>query len=89
MIVGVAIRNDFMVIMLPKPNRHHHCFEYAKMVGIHATEVRLGLRGEDQGFYTDKGKYLNRQQAFHYVKRIKQPLRDEDAKAYLFSEDLW
>lgn len=90
MIIGVAIKtpDDTILIRMPSPNRHHNCFEYAKKLGIKTKEIKLGMRGVDQGFYTHTGKYLNREQAYSYAKRIKQKMAD-DACRYLFSEDLW
>lgn len=89
MIVGVEIRNDVFSIRLPKPNRHHHCFHYIRDLGIDGLRLKLGLKSKDQGFYTHTGKYLDREQALKYVKRIKQPVIDGPLKAALFSEDLW
>ena len=90
MIVGVAIRiGDHIEVRLPKPNRHCHCFEYFyKLTGKRAPELDLRTGGENQGFYTHTGKYLNRKQALKYVKRIKQEVIGTP-HAYLFSEDLW
>ena len=89
MIVGVAIRNKYLMIMLPKPNRHCTCFWHLADIGIDAGKAKVGFKGGDQGFYTHTGKYLNRQQALKYVKRIKQPTIDGPIKHSLFSEDLW
>jgi len=58
------------------------------MTGERATAHGLRTGGENQGFYTHAGKYLNRKQALAYVKRIKQEVIGSP-HAYLFSEDLW
>lgn len=92
MIIGVAIRtsDEKIVIKLPKPNRHCHCLWYAsEELGIDLIKVGLGVAGKNQGFYTHTGKYLDREQAAKYVKRIKQPTVDGPVKRYLFSEDVW
>lgn len=91
MIVGVAVRNSVLTVMLPKPNRHHHCFEYIKELNLkHPKGDRIGgTTGDNQGFYTHTGKYLTREQAYKYAKRIKQPLIEGNNGKYLFSEDLW
>lgn len=96
MIVGVAIRtaDEKIVIKLPRPNRHCHCLRLAgDDLGIDLVKTGLGVAGKNQGFYTHTGKYLDREQAMKYVKRIKQPLiPDETGRApsrYLFSEDVW
>jgi hypothetical protein len=96
MIVGVAIKiGDNIEIRLPKPNRHCDCFWYfEKVTGKCASEIgRTG--GKNQGFYTDKGVYLDRVQASRHVFRCKQeltPLKEGDCRnrnTGLFSEDLW
>lgn len=91
MIVGVAIRNDVITIKLPKPNRHFDCFHYLDSFGIDFRKTDIGAKSKDQGFYTHTGKYLDRVEAFKYVKRIKQPVIDEPlpARGGLCSEDLW
>ena len=89
MIIGVALRNEEIIIMLPKPNRHCHCFWHLKKMGINAAKAKIGVKADDQGFYTHTGKYLTREQACKYAKRIKQKTIDGPVKNYLFSEDLW
>lgn len=90
MIVGVAVKtpDDSLIIKLPKPNRHHNCFEFAEQIGIKFKGLRLGMPADCQGFYTHTGKYLTREAAFKYVRKIKQPVIGTPKK-YLFSEDLW
>lgn len=88
MIIGVAIRNDNMVISLPKPNRHSDCFAYAKRLGINLSESELGKKADHQGFITHTGKFLNRVETAKYLKRIKQPTIVKIGKVAI-SEDLW
>lgn len=90
MIIGVAVKfGDHIEVRLPAPNRHCHCFWYfAEAVGLDAMPKGLQTGGKNQGFYTHTGRYLNREQALSYVRRIKQPLLEE-TKRYLFSENLW
>ncbi len=89
MIVGVAIRNDNVLITLPKPARHVDCFELAKSLGIDFIAVGLGKKADNPGFYTHTGKYLNRMQAAKYIKRIKQKTLDGKYRQAICSEDLW
>lgn len=97
MIVGVAIKiGNHIEVRLPAPNRHCHCFQYFyETTGIMAPSLGLKTGGENQGFYTDKGIYLNRFQAFKHAKRCGQALipdrdfPDSVKKPPLFSEDLW
>ena len=86
MIIGVALRDKHCMVMLPKPNRHSDCFEYLDKIGV--KDSSIGIKANDQGFYTHTGKYLNRAQAYRYAKRIKQPLIDNPNGA-LCSENLW
>lgn len=90
MIVGVAVKfGDHIEVRMPAPNRHCHCFWYmAEIAGWEGLPPGLKTGGENQGFYTDKGIYLNRRQALLHVKRVKQTTKVNPNK-YLFSEDLW
>lgn len=88
MILGVAIRSETIVVMLPKPNRHCHCFNHLIEMGIDPAKEGIGVKAANQGFYTHTGRYLDRNEAYKYVKRIKQK-HDPAATRYLFSEDLW
>lgn len=97
MIVGVAIKiGDHIEIRLPRPNRHCDCFRhFQKATGIRATSLGLKTGGTNQGFYTDKGVYLDRVQAWRHVKRCGQELLPDQAEGAvlqrgpLFSEDVW
>lgn len=90
MIDGVVVKiGDHIEVRLPKPNRHCHCFAYfAKITGKFAPKTGLNTNGVNQGFYTDKGIYLDRRQAFNHAKRCGQII-NKDAKYFLLSEDLW
>lgn len=96
MIIGVAIKSENVTISLPKPNRHGHCFVFcAEVLGIKPVKHLIGNKSGAQGFITDKGVYLNREQAMRHVKRCKQKLIPDrqdgqvNKSKYLFSEDLW
>jgi hypothetical protein len=86
MIIGVAIKHKDLMVCLPKPNRHPDCIRYARdVVGITATPIAAQ---KDQGFYTDKGVYLNREDALIYAREHNQLIREVVSKL-LFSENLW
>lgn len=89
MIIGVAIKNENITIMLPKPSRHVDCFRHAESLGIDVMRAGIGIKAKDQGFYTHTGKYLNREQAYRYARRIKQPFIDGPVRHCICSEDLW
>jgi hypothetical protein len=88
MITGVAIRNRTVLIKLPAPNRHVDCFEHCNKLGISYIKHEIGTKAKDQGFYTHTGKYLDREQAYRYAKRMGQELLDNPNGA-LCSENLW
>lgn len=83
MITGVAIKtNTGEVISLPKPYRHWHLTEVAE-------NKEQGLFEESkQGFVTDKGVFLTRQEALVYA-REHQNIEPKYSPNELFSEDLW
>ena len=92
MIEGVAIKiGDHIEVRLPMPNRHHDCFRYFyETTGIMVPNLGLKTNGKNQGFYTDKGVYLDRFQAWRHVKRCGQTMVKGAIKSgLLFSEDLW
>lgn len=88
MIVGVAIRGPDIMISKPRPANHGDCISYAMRIGIDPVLSRVGIAADDQGFITHTGRYLTREQAYKYAKRIKQPLID-NPKGALCSENLW
>jgi len=88
MITGVAIRNENMVISLPRPNRHSDCFAYAQKMGINLSDSGLGKKADHQGFVTHTGKFLNRVETARYLRRTKQVTVVKIGKVAI-SEDLW
>lgn len=96
MIVGVAVKfGDHIEVRLPAPKRHCHCFlHFSEVTGLKSPPQGLKTGGENQGFYTDKGVYLNRFQAMRHAKRCGQKLIEHTDCRHrwsdpLFSEDLW
>ena len=97
MIKGVAVifhhEGAEIVVKLPKPNRHCDCFKYAAEV----LGLPLGSHhgADNQGFYDNNGKYLNRKDAMTHVKMTGQkllPMLDDgrvNKSSRLFSEDVW
>ena len=83
MITGVAIGCKGLLITLPKPNRHSDCCVYAKSLGIDLSILK------NQGFVTDKGKYLDRKKAAKHAKRVNQESMYGNFGDVLISEDLW
>lgn len=93
MIVGVAVRfTDGTEVRLPRPNRHVDCFELAFSQGL---TIKQHKGSENQGFYTDMGKYVDRIQAMTHVRAcgqeiLPQPLDGHvNSSPVLCSEDVW
>ena len=84
-IIGVAVKHKDLTICLPKPNRHSDCITYA----IKVLNLKAPISSMDQGFYLSNGVYLNRKQAFVYIKGTNQKLRNQLLTNELYSENLW
>lgn len=95
-IEGVAVRFEHecavIEVRLPKPNRHSDCFTYAGEV----LKLPIGSHtgSDNQGFYDNLGRYLDRKQAMTQVKMAGQELLkmscgDINKSERLFSEDVW
>lgn len=83
-IVAVAIEFRGKIYSLPAPNRHHHLikliYESCKLEG--------SVNGETQGFLTDEGAFVEREEAARIAIKagqIEKLIHGPD----LFSEDLW
>jgi hypothetical protein len=94
MIIGVAVKfGDSIEIRLPRPNRHCDCFAlFQKIAKDTPSNLGLNTNGKYQGFYTHTGRYLTREQAGKYARRVKQRTDYDGGVPYygpLCSEDLW
>lgn len=81
-ILTAAIKANGMIITMPRPARH--CNILAAM----PAKMARAVLPSDQGFLTDTGVFLRREEALDVAKHAKQ-LRKETAHRELFSEDLW
>lgn len=78
-----AIKTENGMIILGKC--HADCFWTAKNIGL-----KLSKKSEDQGFFTSKGRYVNRKLAATIARRAKQLDKNDKRKVtYLLSEDIW
>ena len=83
MITCVAIKTLSGVYALPEPNRHHNVI---KTMHDNGESAKSGI----QGFVTDTGAFLNREQARSYALAIGQVSEKKlNHQRELFSEDLW
>lgn len=81
-IAGVAIRyEDGRVFSLPRPYRHHNLIRMMAYLG-----EPIPING-DQGFVTNKGRWLRRIPA--RVLAISSAQVPVDSSGPLFSEDVW
>ncbi len=85
LIIGVAIRHNRMVVGLPKPKRHHDVIRHM----VNELGITPPINGSrfNQGFYTASGLFLNRMQAYAWVRKNGQC--DNPKSKILTSEDLW
>ena len=84
MIAAAAIKYGDLIVSMPRPNRHHHIIH--KM--FHQFAIRTGSNGE-QGFITDKGEFVNREEGLHIAKSNAQIIHKFGSSCCLFSEDMW
>ncbi|MGX1786813.1 hypothetical protein ACWIGM_08760 [Bosea sp. NPDC055332] len=82
-ITGVALLTaEGELWSLPKPNRHCNLFALAAFQGNHADPCT-------QGFTTDIGRFVGREEAVGIATEARQLIRKTDPPSQLFSEDLW
>lgn len=85
MIVGVAIRHrrNREVFSMKSPARHDTAilFLASNGHGEHAEGI--------QGFVTEAGQFLTREEALQHVKDCRQSTTGQLCGSILFSEDLW
>jgi hypothetical protein len=85
-ILGVAIKQNDLIICQPAPARHHDCIEYAiEVLGLKPPMSSLFL---NQGFYLENGQYLDRNEALVVAKEENQIIHNVGLE-FLTSEDLW
>lgn len=82
MILGVAIIQDGIMYMLPKPKRHRHVIKM--MVKKYGFERVTGERG----FYNEHDVFISREDALSIALLTGQITESEHPRE-LFSEDLW
>lgn len=88
MIIGVVVKFGLYIeVRMPAPNRHHDCLRhFSDLAGDKFSMFECN--GKQQGFYTDKGVFLDREQALKHVQECGQKTIETPNK-YLFSENLW
>lgn len=84
--VAAAAINFGAIISLPPPARHHTI--------IQTMDTEMGIAGslatpQTQGFITDKGRFVNRVEAYYIAWKAGQLLNGEKPTPQLYSEDLW
>jgi hypothetical protein len=85
-IASAAIRlPSGTVISVEPPLRHHDCFQAARQQGILFAE----MAGEEQGFVTTHGRFVDRREGLVVAKEVGQLIRKTQPDYLLFSEDMW
>ncbi len=84
LIIGVGIVADGKLYALPRPHRHHHC------ISIAFEELNKQIVTESQGFITNTGRYVLREEALEIAKNANQLLPRHDPQfTELYSESIW
>lgn len=78
-----AIRYKGTVYSVPRPGRHHHVVLLMAMRGLGPETMH------DQGFVTNKGRYVDRQEGVVIARNAGQIIKKTSPDNYLFSEDVW
>lgn len=89
-ITAAAIKFGDLVCWLPAPARHHHILR--SVVANFKGRSDAGYLREVQGFMTDQGEFLGREDAYAHAHNCKQLLERKPGQYNgneLFSEDLW
>jgi hypothetical protein len=81
-IVAVAMRVNGLIVSQPAPSRHFN------IMNALPAKMARAIRPSDQGFLTDTGHYVGREDALQIAKAAGQLLKPT-AHRELFSEDLW
>ena len=81
-IVAAAVKVNGLTISLPRPARHY------QILAAMPAKMAAAVRPSEQGFLTDTGTFLGREQALDVARYMKQ-LKAETNKPELYSEDLW
>lgn len=86
-IVGVAmLLRDGEVLKKPKPNRHHNIFR------DYFEEHGTGPFGPTQGFITNRGRFVDREEAWKIAEAAGQLIErapTDGRGGTLYSEDVW
>ncbi len=82
-ILHAAVKDILGYIVLGKC--HADCFWSGKNMGL-----KMSSKSSDQGFFTNKGRYVDRKKAATIAKRAGQLESKSTRKvSYLLSEDIW
>lgn len=78
---------EFLTVSAPPPFRHHHLMH--PLYDLTDKKARTGP--DNQGFLTNRGRFVGREEALQIALASGQPLIDHPSRhaTQLFSEDLW
>lgn len=83
-IVAAAVKYGDLIVIAPRPGRHHHVLN-----GMYALGDNPIAGPEDQGFLTSEGRFVSREVAVHIATDADQIVKKHGHPGLLFSEDLW
>jgi hypothetical protein len=87
-IAQAAIRFEGKVYTLPRPARHADLF-MANVNKSFGGVLVSGLAGGEQGFTTNTGRFVDRQEAVEIARKAGQISKKHGNDSMLFSEDVW
>lgn len=88
-IAAAAIMHKGQVVHLPPPARHGTIVRHIVDVLDLTTELPIA-QPEEQGFVTNTGRFVSREDAYRIAGRADQlPVEGGSSPGYLFSEDVW
>jgi hypothetical protein len=84
---AILVEGAQIPVVLPPPMRHHHVLQHMKALGF----TREQIFSADQGFATDRQRFLNRKEAWHVAEAAGQIVRRDLVvpNGLLFSEHMW
>lgn len=85
-IIAAAIKRGEIVFFISPPARHHTILHALDKSVYRPKDI---IQPHEQGFITDEGKFISREEAKELVKTNGQKTIADYNSTQLFSEDLW
>lgn len=85
-IIAAAVLRGGVIHTMPSPARHHTIMQAVDLV---YGDKHLPFRPDEQGFLTDKGRFVGRFEAKDIARHAGQLLQRAEKLPELYSEDVW